>query len=97
MGNLCWAAYGKGLHKGDSMPIQNHNLTDEFPELRDKIHQLKVSNPHFHKLMSDYDLVEHEVRNIENAGQNTSDDYLEELRKKRLNLKDQLYKLLNAA
>ena len=79
------------------MPIQNHNLINEFPELREKIHALKVSNTHFHRLLTTYDSVEHEVQKIEGAGVNTSDDYLEELRKKRLKLKDELYAMLKAA
>lgn len=79
------------------MPIQNHNLIHEFPEMREKIQQLKLSDAHFQKLFVAYDAVEHEVRNIENAGQNTSDGYLEELRKKRLKLKDELFAMLKAA
>ena len=79
------------------MPIENHSLTNEFPELREKIHELKISDSHVQKLFGAYDAVVHEVQKIENAGINTSDDYLEELRKKRLKLKDELYALLKAA
>ena len=79
------------------MPVENHSLINEFPELREKIHALKVSDAHFHRLLSNYDAVEHEVQKIEKAGVNTSDDYLEELRKKRLKLKDELYAMLKAA
>ncbi len=79
------------------MPAQNHNLIKEFPELREKIHQLKTSDAYFKKLFDAYDAVEHEVQKIEQAGVNTSDLHLEELRKKRLKLKDEIYTMLRAA
>lgn len=79
------------------MPITNHDLVNEFPEFREKIHQLKLSDSHFYKLLKSYDKIEHEVQHIEKAGQNTSDGYLETLRKKRLKLKDELYAMLRKA
>ena len=79
------------------MTIENHNLVNEFPELSEKIQKLKTSHAHFHKVLDAYEIVTHEVQNIENAGQNTSDEYLENLRKNLLKLKDELYEMLKAA
>lgn len=79
------------------MPIENHSLINEFPEYRDRIHMLKTQNRHFSRLADAYDVVDHEVQLVEKSGQNTSDVYLEELRKKRLKLKDELFAMLKAA
>ena len=72
-----------------------HPLISEFPELRDKIHDLKVSDHHFAKLFAEYHDVDHELHRIEQEIETPSDAYTEELKKKRLHLKDQLYALLS--
>jgi uncharacterized protein YdcH (DUF465 family) len=41
--------------------------------------------------------MDHQIVRIEEGVENTADDYLEELKKKRLNLKDQLWVMLKAA
>ena len=73
---------------------EKHDLIHEFPEYKDKIHQLKISNAQFAKLFDEYHEIEHEVRRIEEGIETTSDDYLEEQKKKRLYLKDQLFEML---
>lgn len=73
---------------------EKHDLIHEFPEYKDKIHELKTTNEHFSQLFDEYHEIEHEVRRIEEGIENTSDDYLEEQKKKRLNLKDQLFEML---
>ncbi len=77
------------------MTLVKHDLVHEFPEHRDLIHGLKVSNRHFAKLFDEYHEVDHEVHRIEEGVENTSDDYLEERKKKRLALKDELYAMIN--
>ena len=76
---------------------ENHDLVHEFPEYRDLIAKLKQSDAHFAKLFDEYDQVEHEVHRIEQGIENTSDDYLEERKRLRLHLKDQLFELLRDA
>lgn len=73
---------------------EKHDLIHEFPEHKDKIHELKTSNAHFAKLFDEYHEIEHEVRRIEEGNETTSDDYLEEKKKERLNLKDQLLEMI---
>ena len=73
---------------------EKHDLIHEFPEYKDKIHELKTTNEHFAKLFKEYHEIEHEVRRIEEGIETTSDDYLEEQKKKRLYLKDQLFEML---
>jgi len=74
---------------------EKHDLIHEFPEFKDKIHDLKMYNAHFSKLFDQYHEVEHEVRRIEEGNETTSDAYLEEKKKERLHLKDQLFAMLN--
>lgn len=76
------------------MELQKHDLHSEFPEFEQAIHDLKISNTRFSKLFVEYHDVDHEVRRIENGVENTSDEYLEDKKKIRLNLKDQLFKML---
>ena len=76
---------------------EKHDLIHEFPEYKDKIHELKTSDTHFAKLFDEYHEIEHEVRRIEENIETTSDEYLEEQKKKRLNLKDQLFAMLKSS
>ncbi|ERP94903.1 GTP-binding protein [Marinobacter sp. ES-1] len=76
------------------MTIEKHDLLHELPESKEAIHQLKTSNSHFAKLFDEYHDLDHEVHRIETGVENTSDEYLEEQKKKRLHLKDQLYTMI---
>ncbi|HEY9033443.1 MAG TPA: YdcH family protein [Pseudomonadales bacterium] len=78
------------------MTIEKHDLLHEFPEHRDTIHELKMNNRHFAKLFDEYHQVDHEVHRIEEGVENTSDSYLEQRKKERLLLKDQLYAMIKA-
>jgi uncharacterized protein YdcH (DUF465 family) len=79
------------------MQGEHHDLVHELPEYREKIHELKVSDKHFAKLFDEYNEVDHEVRRIEQEIETPSDEYTEELKKKRLMLKDELFELLKQA
>ena len=75
---------------------EKHDLIHELPEYRDEIHNLKTSNNHFARLFEEYHEVDHEVHRIETGVENTSDDYLEEKKKQRLHLKDELLKIIKS-
>lgn len=75
---------------------EHHSLIQEFPEHREKIHQLKTSNAHFARLFDEYHDVDKHIYRIEEQIETVSDDYAEELKKKRLSLKDQLYQMIIA-
>lgn len=78
------------------MPLENHSLVQEFPEMREQIHQLKQKNPRFAKLFKEYDAADHVVVRIESGLEAASDSRLEELKKERLQLKDSLYAMLRS-
>ncbi|MDF0600578.1 YdcH family protein [Psychromarinibacter sp. C21-152] len=72
-----------------------HDLAKEFPEYAERIHVLKQEDKHFAKLAKDYDEINHAVHLAE-----TNVDPVEELaevemRKKRMALKDELYRILS--
>jgi uncharacterized protein len=79
------------------MPVENHSLINEFPEYREKIHQLKTTDNHFARLFDEYNVAEHAVQHIESGAAAASDEHLEQLKKERLELKDKLFSLLKKA
>ena len=76
---------------------EQHDLTHEFPEYRDRIHQLKTHDAHFRELFDKYHELDRQVHRSETDVEPVGDDYLEDLKKRRLQLKDELYTLLKAA
>ncbi len=79
------------------MPLEKHDLHHEFPEFNNEIHHLKMNDNYFAKLFKNYHELDHEVHRIEQGVENTTDEYLEGVKLKRLNLKDQLYLMLKKA
>ena len=73
----------------------HHELAEEFPEMKDKIHELKISNAHFAKLADEYHGLNREIHRVEAAGVNIGDEAFEDLKKKRLLLKDEIFGMLN--
>ncbi len=74
--------------------LEKHDLHHEFPEYYDRIHELKMSNQHFARLFDEYHDINREVRRIEEGVENRADEYLENLKKKRLLYKDRLYGMI---
>lgn len=78
------------------MSIEHHDLHHEFPEFKDAIHVLKTSNNHFARLFEEYHVATSGVEKLEGEGVPVSDVAFDELKKKRLKLKDELYSILRA-
>lgn len=78
------------------MPLEKHDLIHELPEYKDRIHELKISNKHFAKIFAEYHDIDHEIHRIEEGIETPSDEYVEELKKKRLQMKDELFAMLKA-
>lgn len=74
--------------------MEQHDLHHEFPEYRDQIHALKVSNGHFARLFDEYHDVNRHVVRVEVNAELATDFALEDLKKRRLRLKDELYEML---
>ena len=73
-----------------------HELTAEFPDLADKIHELKTGNAHFAKLADEYHELNRQIHRIETDVEPASDEHQTELRKQRMALKDEIYTMLKA-
>ena len=74
-----------------------HELSAEFPDDHALLHKLKLSNPHFVTLADRYHEVNGEIHRIEAGVENTSDDYAETLKKKRLALIDEIAGIVSKA
>ena len=79
------------------MSIEHHPLTAEFPDHRDTIHRLKLENAHFQKLMEKYERVDKEVFRFEEGIETPEDAVLNEAKKQRLELKDEIFAMLRDA
>jgi len=71
-----------------------HELTEEFPDIVDKIHDLKLSDVRFLKLSEDYHAINRNIHLAESNIEPTDDFNLENMRKTRVLLKDQIYAIL---
>ena len=71
-----------------------HELVDEFPEFVDRIHDLKVEDVHFAKRCEDYHVINRAIHRAEAKIEPTDDLHLEEMRKQRMVLKDEIYGML---
>ncbi|PID49788.1 MAG: GTP-binding protein [Proteobacteria bacterium] len=71
-----------------------HDLLHEFPEHKDRIHELKMENTHFARLFEEYNELDHQLHRIQQCIETPSDEVVEELKKKRLQLKDELLLML---
>ena len=67
-----------------------HELHEEFPEQADKIHQLKVGDAQFAGLASAYHDLNRAVHRMETGIEAVADDVLEDTKKRRLALKDEI-------
>jgi len=73
---------------------ESHDLHHEFPEFNDRIHELKMTDNHFKRLFNEYDEIVHTLMRVEQNIETPSDDVIEEMKKQRLHLKDQLFVML---
>jgi len=75
---------------------ERHRFADEFPEFSEAIHALKSSNFEFARLLKAYDETDAEIYRIEAQIETPSDAYTEELKIRRVHLKDRLYAMVQA-
>lgn len=78
------------------MQVDHHDLHHEFPEFAAAIHDLKVGNHHFARLFDEYHGLTAKVEQLEVQDVPVDDFTIEEMKKRRLRLKDELYAMLAA-
>ena len=78
------------------MSVEHHDLIHELPELKDRIHELKVSDAHFRRLFDEYHGLTREIEKMEDEVTPVSSQTEESAKVRRLHLKDELYRMLTA-
>lgn len=76
------------------MSVEHHPLISEFPEHRERIHELKSTDAHFRRLFDEYHEVDRTVYRMDENIEPASDQTMEQLKVHRLALKDQLLAIL---
>lgn len=71
-----------------------HELADEFPEYKDKIHALKQENEHFARLTDKYHAMNRDVHRMETRVEPVDEAIEHTARKQRLALKDEIIAML---
>jgi uncharacterized protein YdcH (DUF465 family) len=73
-----------------------HELAEEFPESLAQISELKQTDQHFSHLFEEYHAVNRAIHRAETDLEPTDDFHMQEMRKQRLHLKDQIARILAA-
>jgi len=71
-----------------------HELADDTPEYKQKIHDLRLANAHFAKLVDAYHDVNREVHRMETRVETVDETTEHEARKRRMALKDEIMAML---
>ena len=74
--------------------LEHHPLLKEFPEHKERMHDLKLSDKHFENLADKYEALDKHIFRIESEEETLDDVSLENLKKERLLLKDELYAII---
>ena len=74
-----------------------NDLADDFPDKRDRIHQLKTSNNRFARLYDEYDELNRTIHRVETRVEPQTDEAEEELKRRRLQIKDEIMAMLDGA
>ncbi|BCV38353.1 MULTISPECIES: YdcH family protein [Shewanella] len=67
-----------------------------FPEYRDLITSLKNSDSHFQKLFDEHNLLDKEIKNKESQLSSEFTQEVKEMKKRKLELKEQVFAILKA-
>lgn len=73
-----------------------HELHEEFPDLSDRITEMKLSDAHFARLAEEYHEINRAVHRAETNIEPMEEMAEVEMRKKRGALKDEIYRMLTA-
>jgi len=79
------------------MNLLNHDLPHEFAQHLEKMERLKASDAHFSSLAAKYDAHNHAITQYEQGKESIADEALEVLKKKRLEVKDEIYQILKSS
>ncbi|HLO65050.1 MAG TPA: YdcH family protein [Azonexus sp.] len=78
------------------MQVDHHDLHQDFPEFNEAIQVLKAGNAHFARLFASYTRLTGKVEDLEEHDMPVADFTMEDMKKQRVKLKDELYHMLLA-
>jgi uncharacterized protein YdcH (DUF465 family) len=76
------------------MQVEHHDLHHEFPEFLEAIQTLKTSSNRFGTLYDEYHSLTSEVERLEEEDVPVDDFTIENMKKQRVKLKDEMYQML---
>ena len=79
-----------------SQLVDNHPLARDLPEHKDTIHEKKMNDAHFSRLMEEYETLDKEIVRIEQGLEHIADLELDGMKMKRVKMKDDLLALLQS-
>ncbi|MBB4041403.1 hypothetical protein GGR34_003080 [Microvirga flocculans] len=71
-----------------------NDLAEDFPDKVDRIHQLKTSNSRFARLHDEYNALNRTIHRIETRVEPKPEEVEEELKRRRLQIKDEIRAML---
>jgi uncharacterized protein len=90
------AAFAAHAEEESPMHILPHDLDHEFPEFSPLIHDLKARDDRAAHLFDEYERVNRAIVDIEENDKPFQDFEFEEMKKRRLQLKDSIYLMLRS-
>lgn len=76
------------------MQVEPHDLDHEFPEYAQLIHELRDHEPRLAQLFDEYERLNAQIVDIEENDKPFEDFEFEKMKKRRLQLKDEIYLIL---
>ena len=74
--------------------VDNHPLARDLPEFKDAIHDLKMGDAHFSRLMENYEALDKSIVRAEQGVEHIEDLELDGMKMQRVQLKDELHAML---
>lgn len=71
-----------------------HELHEEFPEFASKIRHLRETDGHFYRISNTYHEINRAIHRAETDVEPTDDFHVADMRKQRMQLKDEIYAML---
>ena len=72
-----------------------NDLLEDFPDKRDRIHQLKTSDNRFARLFDEYNELNRTIHRVETRVEPQTDEAEEALKRRRLQIKDEIMAMLD--
>lgn len=79
------------------MHIDHHPLMNDFPELRETLHQLRQNDNHFARVAGEYEALDKRICRVEDGVELLDEDGLTNLKLQRVSLKDDVSRMLKHA